>query len=199
MLCKELYPYTKNTEIPIQYINTYYYWVFIKQCFIKTENPKHSYILWIKLKNAGGSFTYRNIDNEKLGKTAICINIANKYNDINELRRVIFHELQHCRESYAIIDKDVLRQNKTNIYADRTQTDAVHMMFKHILYQLSDAEQHARLQEIYDYVYSNEQITINDITSNELLSVSYINEFKVAISSLQYYTQEDLYKDPVFF
>lgn len=172
------------------FIYTGYHWNFDKQQFIKLNNKKEPYSVWIKFYNdyTTKSHTYRNIENEKQGKTAICMGIGKK--DNVKYKRVIFHELQHVRELYAVKDKNVVERNKTNVYGNKSIDDETQIIFKHILYVLSDAEQHAILHELYMYIQDKNTDTVN-VLDNDILAASGIYEFEGAIKGIINLTGSD--------
>lgn len=173
-------------------IYTGYNWNFNEQNFIKLNDPNKPYPLYIdlhkSLRGHSDGNTFRNIKQEKLRNTKITINISLKCDDVSS---TLLHKLQHCREMYALRNKNVVQHNKTNVYAiNDNNYDAIFKTLYHdILYMMSDAEQHAHLQQVYDYVYNNDEIVDIDIHDPELENKANLRLFYDAFKTLQNYKQ----------
>ena len=160
-------------------IYTGYNWDFDKKEFVKLNDNNSPYALYIniiELSKSGGNAS-RNISQEH-NNTDIIINVADTI-PVKYLRLVIRHELQHCKEMYILKDKNVLQYDKTTVYNYPKFGDNFKKLTKDLFYPLSNAEQHAILQEVHDYVFHNKNITESNLFNidTELENIIKINKF----------------------
>lgn len=131
-------PYMGNVSKDT-FVYTGYNWNFDKQEFIKLDDKSKPYPLWIKIfvnsNNQKDSYTFRQINKEKEGKTAMCICI---YTHCENTESILLHELQHMREMYALPYKNVVEIDTTNIYGLH-KDDMVFTLFHSVFYMLSSA------------------------------------------------------------
>lgn len=199
-ISKQLLPVARQiTKQLIQYIKqqcsitvyTGYHWDFNKQNFIKLDNKRNPYALWINLykpviTDTKDGYTGRNIENENVyiaETTKITVSISLETN-IKDLSGLIDHELQHVREMYAHPEKNVLALNKTNIYADPYLNKFVKASFRDILYMMSDTEQAAYIQQVYKYVKHHSEIKKIDVNDKNIEKLSHISLFYTAYSEI---------------
>lgn len=178
------------------FIYTGYHWNFDKQEFIKLNNKKETYPLYIKIfvtksKNRD-SYTFRQLDKEKEGKTAMCICI---YTLCEDTESILLHELQHMREMYALTYKNIVEIDKKNLYGLK-QEDLIFQLFHLVLYMLSPAEQHACLQQVYHYVYNNDNYNEIEIDEYNVKKLSKINDFEAGIKVVMTYTSRSICNEP---
>lgn len=178
------------------FVYTGYHWDFDKQEFIQLNNRKKPYPLYIKIyvyndKNRD-SYTFRQLNKEQEGKTAMCICI---YTLCEDTESVILHELQHLREMYALPYKNIVEIDKKNLYGLR-KTDLIFQMFHLVLYMLSPTEQHACIQQVYHYVYNNDNYNEIEIDEYNIKKLSKIDEFESGIKVVMTYTSRKICNEP---
>ena len=158
-------------------IYTGYNWNFNKKEFIKLDDEYIEYPLYIKIcqLDSGVGKVGRKLSQEKYN-TNIIINLSIDIN-LKHLQLVIRQELQHCKEMYILKDRNVLLSDKTTIYNSPTLDKNFRVQNKDIFYPLSKTEQRAILQEIYNYVYDNKNITRNNLLDDEIGNISKVNKF----------------------
>lgn len=190
----QITPFIQNKQY--NKIYTGYNWDFNKQEFIKLNNKNKEYPVYIQIYDHTSydkpAHTGRAVKNLPEKNTDIVIYISDDC-DLEGLLLLILHELQHCREFYAKKNINVVALNKTNQYKSPKISKEVIKYYKKILYILSEAEQHAMLQEVYAYVLRNDNITTVDIRNKKILEISHINEFNNIIGLYKMYFQTKIY------
>lgn len=190
-LLNDIYPYIQyhyKHNNKFKYY-TEYNWDFDKKKFIKLSDntkpyPFYIYIYTDNSSNAKLATTFRNIEKEKQGNTDIIIFINKTLCAYDDLYGTIIHEVQHVKEMYICKDKNVVYDNKTNIYNYHEHSNKV---YKDLLYIMSEPEQHAIIQELYNYVYKHSDVTYENMLDHyKVISISNIQKF-----SQQYYALEN--------
>jgi len=149
-----------------------------KNC-IYDNNENSGFPIYICIKNFDDNTKFASLENRDLINSKIIINVNKYFKDDFSLYSKLMHEFTHCRTSYSNYDKDILQNKKhlyniknidyyidleTNEYSlDKFENSIEKELFnqiyflkaRNILYFISQTEQDARINQLYQYLNEN--------------------------------------------